>query len=226
MVGLPLARSHVEQWPHYSVTFEPSSQGQVSVVIYEWRDAPFLGKETSKIDDTLPVSYCQFCFNSPTNYQKTYVCTASALSMDLCNMTSLGHFIFDLPSGKTLNDTSFWEARIGFKQSTIPATPKEKKLQESLTETSTEAGFWNNPAGNPTPPPSPYYSPPKAARWSTPQPLFSRQKTVPSIPSGPSSPLLTYRNAIQYNVDKTGYYCVGLSNISKCRFSCKYLLFA
>ena len=37
------------------VSFERGSEGQVAIVIYEWSDASYLGKETSKTDDTLPV---------------------------------------------------------------------------------------------------------------------------------------------------------------------------
>lgn len=40
-----------------SVTFDSSSQGQVAMVIYEWKDVGYLGKATSQDDDdTLPVS--------------------------------------------------------------------------------------------------------------------------------------------------------------------------
>lgn len=38
------------------VTFDATSQGQLSMVIYEWADVEYLGKITSYIDDTLPVS--------------------------------------------------------------------------------------------------------------------------------------------------------------------------
>jgi hypothetical protein len=42
------------------VTFDKaSSQGQVAMVIYEWRDSQYLGKVTSMIDDTLPVRISQ-----------------------------------------------------------------------------------------------------------------------------------------------------------------------
>lgn len=38
------------------VSFDSSSQGQLAMVIYEWADAPYLGKITSEEDDYLPVS--------------------------------------------------------------------------------------------------------------------------------------------------------------------------
>ena len=41
----------------YIVTFdETSSQGQVAMVIYEWKDVKYLGVTTSVSDDSLPVS--------------------------------------------------------------------------------------------------------------------------------------------------------------------------
>ncbi|KIY51272.1 hypothetical protein FISHEDRAFT_64294 [Fistulina hepatica ATCC 64428] len=82
---------------HISVTFDASSQGQVAMVIYEWADAQYLGKETSVEDDYLP---------------KTYVCTSNAVTGGFCTAAELGRFIIDLPDGKTLEDTSFWSARL------------------------------------------------------------------------------------------------------------------
>jgi hypothetical protein len=43
------AHSHV-------VTFEPESQGQVAMVIYEWADSGYLGKVIDPNADYLPVS--------------------------------------------------------------------------------------------------------------------------------------------------------------------------
>jgi hypothetical protein len=37
------------------VTFDAESQGQLAMVIYEWKDYEMLGKVTSEIDDFLPV---------------------------------------------------------------------------------------------------------------------------------------------------------------------------
>ncbi|KAJ7705976.1 lung seven transmembrane receptor-domain-containing protein [Mycena rosella] len=68
-----------------NVTFSADSQGQLAMLIYEWADVQFLGKITSYTDDQLP---------------KTYVCT------------KMGKFIIDLPTGKYLNTTSFWTARV------------------------------------------------------------------------------------------------------------------
>lgn len=83
-----------------NVSFDATSQGQVATVIYEWKDVGMLGKITSYIDDTLP--------------QKTYVCTDDAVKAGFCDSSDEGKFIIDLPEGKSLNETSFWTARVGF----------------------------------------------------------------------------------------------------------------
>ena len=44
------------------VTFSAESQGQVSMVIYEWQDVVYLGKQTST-DESFPVRY--LIFNPP-----------------------------------------------------------------------------------------------------------------------------------------------------------------
>ena len=46
----------VTQSACYLVSFEDTSRGQVAMVIYEWRDVAYLGKASSRIDDTIPVS--------------------------------------------------------------------------------------------------------------------------------------------------------------------------
>jgi hypothetical protein len=43
-------QTHIPQ-----VSFDATSQGNVAMVIYEWADAPYLGKVTSMTDDSLPV---------------------------------------------------------------------------------------------------------------------------------------------------------------------------
>ncbi|KAG5654686.1 hypothetical protein H0H81_007442 [Sphagnurus paluster] len=106
-----------------NVSFDATSQGQVAMVIYEWADAQYLGKSTDPTDDFLP---------------KTYICTARAVTEGTCTREQLGEFILDLPSGKLVNETSFWSARL--------------ELPSNRTSNTASNGFWNNPAGNPTPP--------------------------------------------------------------------------
>ncbi|KAL0576801.1 hypothetical protein V5O48_005171 [Marasmius crinis-equi] len=150
------------------VTFDASSQGQLAMVIYEWTDAPFLGKVTSTEDEIIP--------------QKTYICTTKAAAAGFCTPDQYGHFILDLPTDKKIDDTSFWAARVE-----LPATRGSRGDDGSEV---TSSSFWDNPEGNPTPPPSEYDSP-----W----------KRNPS-PEG----IYHYTEPIQYLVRKTGYYCVAI----------------
>ena len=41
---------------YYVATFDSSSQGQLAMVIYEWKDVEYLGKVTSNADELYPVS--------------------------------------------------------------------------------------------------------------------------------------------------------------------------
>ncbi|KAI0296242.1 lung seven transmembrane receptor-domain-containing protein [Russula brevipes] len=82
-----------------NVSFDSSSQGHVAIVIYEWKDSQYLGKVTSEIDDYLP---------------KTYVCTSDAVRGGFCSASNLGRFILDLPTGKSIENTTFWSARVAF----------------------------------------------------------------------------------------------------------------
>ncbi|EIW87046.1 protein PTM1 [Coniophora puteana RWD-64-598 SS2] len=119
-----------------NVTFDSaSSQGQVSMVIYEWKDVDYLGKVTSETDDSLP---------------RTYVCTTDALKAGFCDVSQLGTFILDLPPDKPANETSFWLARLSLTQ------VGESDSSESLEST---GGLWDNPEGNPIVPPEDYTSP-------------------------------------------------------------------
>ncbi|TFY70000.1 hypothetical protein EVJ58_g95 [Rhodofomes roseus] len=152
-----------------NVTFDSGSQGQLAMVIYEWGDMAYLGKVTSTAND-LP--------------QKTYVCTSDAVKGGFCDNSQLGRFILDLPSGKSTNDTSFWSARVSF-----PRQGESSSLPASSDASS--SGFWNDPAGNPTPPADNYTTP-----WRRDVTLLDRQAALNPSPSG----ILLYQQPIQYNV--------------------------
>lgn len=111
-----------------------------------------------------------------------------------CNSSDLGHFIIDLPAGKSIENTTFWSARVAFPGS------------EGGSGNSTSEGLWDNPEGNPTPPPSEHTSPFRRG-------LSTRQVGLNPNPS--PSGLLEYREPIRYLVRKTGYYCVGMLIIPK-----------
>ncbi|KAK0466467.1 lung seven transmembrane receptor-domain-containing protein [Desarmillaria tabescens] len=164
------------QSTYINVSFDATSQGNVAMVVYEWADAEYLGKVTSPADALLP--------------QKTYVCTSSAVVGGFCTASELGRFILDLPSGKSINDTSFWSARVQ-----LPWT-------SDTNSTSTSAEFWADaPGGVPTPPPS------ADDEYTTPwrRSLRVRDSLNPS-PNG----IHMYVEPIQYLVRKTGYYCVAI----------------
>ncbi|KAF8913100.1 protein PTM1 [Gymnopilus junonius] len=158
---------------YINVTFDNTSQGNLAMVIYEWADVKYLGKETTPdVDDGLP---------------KTYVCTSSAVVAGYCTRDQLGRFILDLPAGKSLNETSFWSARV--------------ELPESPTDSRT-SGLWDNPAGNPTPPSSNYTSP---WRHRSVEDVHLSKRQVTPIPA---NQFLEYSAPIHYPVTKTGFYCV------------------
>ncbi|TFK56672.1 protein PTM1 [Heliocybe sulcata] len=165
------------QKAHINVSFDGTSQGQLAMVIYEWGDMEFLGKVTSMTDDSLP---------------KTYVCTSDAMRNNFCNSSQLGRFILDLPDGKSINDTSFWSARVGFGGSGNSSTPSEVST----------SGFWDNPEGNPDVPEdeNTVYTSPWLAR------AYDRRDDLNPSPTG----ILWYQEPIQYQVRKTGYYCVAM----------------
>jgi len=161
---------------YINVTFDSTSQGDIAMVIYEWADVKYLGKQPKRTDDDLP---------------KIYVCTSSTQSAGYCKHEQLGHFILDLPEGKSVNETSFWSALVE-----LPAN-QSSLIPTKALETS---GLWNNPKGNPTPPPSKYDSPWRRALETM---LASRQATTVD-----STGVVVYKEPIHYPVKKTGFYCV------------------
>ncbi|KZV81961.1 hypothetical protein EXIGLDRAFT_779146 [Exidia glandulosa HHB12029] len=101
---------------YINLTFFPqNSAGQVAVVIYNWDDVEYLGRASSEPDQP-PV----------------YICTSRAVLEGLCRQADLGHFILDLPPGKTQTQTSIWSASIAFH----PPTSR-RQTSESATPTST-----------------------------------------------------------------------------------------
>ena len=109
-----------------------------------------------------------------------------------CTREQLGLFILDLPSGKSVNETTFWSARVQ-----LPAN----KTTPTAALSSALGSLWNNPAGNPTPPSSPFDSP------------FRRRAAASSDHAGVTqvnaNHILSYSEPIHYPVPKTGFYCVG-----------------
>ncbi|KAJ8474622.1 hypothetical protein ONZ45_g15889 [Pleurotus djamor] len=154
---------------YINVTFDSTSQGQLAMVVYEWTDSDYLGKVTNP-EEILP--------------QKTFVCTTPALMGGFCDRSQLGRFIVDLPEGKSVNETSFWSARVD--------------LSSDHAGNGTASAFWDNPDGNPDVPPSNYTSPFRTRELSLRQENHSPEGTY------------QYKGPIQYFVRKTGYYCVAI----------------
>ncbi|KDQ19742.1 hypothetical protein BOTBODRAFT_101250 [Botryobasidium botryosum FD-172 SS1] len=165
-----------DQSTYINVTFDKSSAGRLAMVIYEYRDVELLGKVTAQDELGLP---------------KTYVCTSDAVIGNFCTTSQLGQFIFDLPPGKTLNDTSIWSSSVAFSDLAANATAPS------------DGSFWNNPAGNPHPPPSAddKYTTPWRHRRS---PIIGTHAVV----SRQAAPPLWYQQPIHYPVRRKGYYCI------------------
>ncbi|GAW07101.1 protein PTM1 [Lentinula edodes] len=164
--------------------FDATSQGQLAMVIYEWADAPYLGKVTSVSDESLP---------------KIYICTSSAVSDGFCTPPDLGRFILDLPSGKSINDTSFWSARVE-----LPANQSSSSERDSTI--STGSGSLWDPYGNNSSPSAGSDDGPTA--WRRDHSIYSltTRDTINPSPTG----IYSYSLPIQYLVRKTGYYCVAV----------------
>jgi hypothetical protein len=110
-----------------------------------------------------------------------------------CDSSDLGRFILDLPSGKSIQNTTFWSARVAFPRS------------EGTSGNTTSPDLEDDPAETPTPPPS--EDAPSSRRD-----LQTRQSGQSGVNPNPSpSGLLVYNEPIQYLVRKTGYYCIGMS---------------
>ncbi|KAJ8702293.1 hypothetical protein PTI98_001024 [Pleurotus ostreatus] len=156
---------------YINVTFQGTSQGQLAMVMYEWSDSSYLGKYPSDALD-----------------ERVYICTTDALMGGLCDGSQLGRFIINLPQGKSINETSFWSARIN--------------LSSSTPSSSSTSGLWDNPEGNPTPPPGN-----GTTAWKT-RSLLSRQDGP--VDEHGHTEVYHYTQPIKYDVKKTGFYCVAI----------------
>ncbi|ELU38666.1 protein PTM1 [Rhizoctonia solani AG-1 IA] len=163
---------------YIKVTYDPASRGQVAMVIYEWRDARYLGIDTE-----------------PDNYlvPKTYVCTTDAVRAKLCPEAQLGKFILNL-KGASLEEISIWSASVGFISSNSTGS-SNSTAPASGNSTVGASGFWNNPAGNPTPPSSEWDSPWRRGLALSP---IARHVNNTIVPTG----VLWYKEPILYQVDK------------------------
>jgi hypothetical protein len=145
-------------YTYINVSFDATSQGQVAMVIYEWSDAKYLGKVTEFSDEDLPVSLLLGLIPHLPGFihypqQKTYICTANDISGGYCNSSDSGKFILDLPSGVTINQTSFWSASVSL--STLTGSTSNTSRRSVSTRDETDGD-----ALNPSPPALLHYSQP------------------------------------------------------------------
>ncbi|KAH8099260.1 lung seven transmembrane receptor-domain-containing protein [Cristinia sonorae] len=176
---------------YINVTFQSGSDGQLAMLVYEWNDVGYLGKMAPYEEDVPP--------------HRVYVCTSDASRGGYCDKSQLGQFIINVPSDKSLDETSFWHARVSLSSNSTTPSGESSNLATN--------GFWDNPEGNPHPPDEhSEYTSPFRKRHALPHDLLraltSRQDGVPLNPS--PSGTLHYTQPIQYKVRKTGYYCVAV----------------
>jgi hypothetical protein len=148
-----------------------------------------------------------------------------------CSYDDLGSFIIDLPSGKSLNDTSIWSKRVIF--SSQPSTNVD--LHDTLSKVATTGGSPHkgvpgiNSNGDLAPPnvnpaslwkrkgqtPTPVAQENEDDAGAETDTMFHTMADDPAPTSTPaSSPTskntLNYAEPITYPVPKTGYYCVAI----------------
>lgn len=133
--------------------------------------------------------------------QIVYVCTAKAFKAGYCAANQLGRFILDLPAGKGINDTSFWSERVQLPANKTVLQPTSIAVAE----------FWDNPAGNPTPPANNYSSP---WRRDVPHPPRSAPLPTRQTAGEEKSGVYEYDGPIHYPVTKDGFYCVAIVPIT------------
>ncbi|EIW66224.1 hypothetical protein TREMEDRAFT_45866 [Tremella mesenterica DSM 1558] len=181
-----------------SLTFDDTSVGQVAVVIYEWKDAKYLGA------DTISGDHDDVGGDPP----KTYICTTSAVRSGLCSSSQLGQFITSLPDSIPLSSTSIFTSAIKFQSSSFPTPtspyPPTGEDEVYPVESSTTrigsypTGVSDEPTGDPDEPfeetGDPYGDGGDADE------SYGNEETGDGVE--------TYTGPIEYAVPKTGYYCV------------------
>nr|XP_019050058.1 major facilitator protein [Kwoniella bestiolae CBS 10118]OCF28988.1 major facilitator protein [Kwoniella bestiolae CBS 10118] len=114
---------------YIQVTFDPTSSGQVALIVYEWRDVPYLGVGTP--DSTA---------GGDEEGPKTYICTTSAIRSGLCQPSQLGGFITSLPEGVTQDSTSIFTTPLKFSSSSFPSpTEDEDDISDEFPSTTSSS---------------------------------------------------------------------------------------
>ncbi|GMK58380.1 hypothetical protein CspeluHIS016_0504120 [Cutaneotrichosporon spelunceum] len=84
---------------YVELQFDEHASGQVAIVMYEYADAEYIGRQPP--DDG-------------TWHPKVYICTTTTVRAGLCTNAQLGTFLTSLPEGKKLNDTSIYTSALRF----------------------------------------------------------------------------------------------------------------
>ncbi|BEI85990.1 hypothetical protein CcaverHIS002_0602770 [Cutaneotrichosporon cavernicola] len=84
---------------YVELEFEQHAVGQVALVMYEYADAEYIGRQPP--DDG-------------TWHSKVYICTTTTVRSGLCTTAQLGTFLTTLPEGKELKDTSIYTSALRF----------------------------------------------------------------------------------------------------------------
>jgi hypothetical protein len=134
-----------------------------------------------------------------------------------CSQQDLGSFIIDLPSGKSVNDTSIWSKRVIFSGS--PSTnvdlhdsPSKYATRE---DSPTKRGFGSRPNGRLSPADIDFArlrkrTPTAFAQGDEGAAAHNHPSTSTPTSSLAVQNILNYAEPIIYQVPKTGYYCVAI----------------
>jgi hypothetical protein len=144
--------------PECAVVFAPGSRGQLALVIFEWKDAKYLGVDQSgQASDNQwedDVSTAPLPFSAPTwpapfaattqpalalrltptlglvsfIAQRVYICTLDALNSSLCDESQLGQFIYSAPADSATNASSIFTASVRFDP--VPSAPLSAQDEE------------------------------------------------------------------------------------------------
>ncbi|WRT65287.1 uncharacterized protein IL334_002230 [Kwoniella shivajii] len=217
---------------YIEVNFDPTSSGQVALIIYEWKDVPYLGVESS-------------------DNSRTYICTTSAVRSGLCLPSQLGQFITSLPQGVTQDSTSIFTSPLKFSSDPIPSPTTEQddesdevsapsttshtlatetatvdsdlddgqlEAEEAAEELAEAVGDWKRQLGNDI---IGSVTDTLGASVGADDEAFDMggEEETPSTSAGGGAGILdtsdtgtvpVYTAPITYSVAKTGYYCVGI----------------
>ncbi|CAK9779553.1 hypothetical protein CC85DRAFT_288042 [Cutaneotrichosporon oleaginosum] len=84
---------------YVELAFDEHAVGQVALVMYEYSDSEYIGRQPPDDGSWQP---------------KTYICTTTTVRAGICTTAQLGTFLTTLPEGKELKDTSIYTSALRF----------------------------------------------------------------------------------------------------------------